>query len=97
MRWDRDLGIWSLFRTRWLAVSGTTPRNADSWALHLDSDGLDRNLSASSDWSVRHFEIGYWKGQRHYTLLEIGGHRLHRKYHGVYGGMCRCANTERKG
>jgi hypothetical protein len=73
MKWCSDTGVWQLFKTSWLSVGGTTPRNADFWAIHLDSVWLDRNWWFSFEFP-RYLGLIIWKGENITRDWQVGYH-----------------------
>lgn len=63
--WDSDLGIWYLIRTKWLTIHGTTPRNADVWALNIEFGKRELDICTGP-----HARITWWRGNE--WIWEIG-------------------------
>jgi hypothetical protein len=55
--WDGEYGIWTLIRTKWFSIHGTTPRNADVWSLDIDLGKYSLCFSTGV-----HASVEFWSG-----------------------------------
>jgi hypothetical protein len=89
VKWNRDIGTWSLLESGWVAVRGATPLNADCWSV--DAEIGEYGISISVERSLLYASLTFWYEDGARTFY-LGEHRMHRKFAFAYFCSCTCQN-----
>lgn len=77
MKWNPDLGTWSLVDRKHFKIDGTTPTNADQWSLTVEVGEL--LVSVGFDFKIWYVHLVVWAGKK-VREVQFGKHRNHAKY-----------------
>lgn len=87
MRWDGELGLWTVFDFHGLRFHGSTPRHAQVWSVALDIGDAFTSMSVDEDF--QYVSVLFWPRNKAYRYT-LGKHRMHRKFSSIYYYSCPC-------